>query len=68
MKYSKVAQEVAPLDTTEELDEPGKKRIQNVVGSFLYYRRAVDLIVLVALSVIARQQSKPTKQTEQRVG
>ena len=67
MKYGKAAQKVAPFDTTEELDEPGKKCIQKVVGSFLFYGRAVDLTILAALSAIAGQQSKPTKQTEQRV-
>ena len=67
MKYGKAAQEVSPLDITKELDAPGKKRIQKAVGSFLYYGRAVDLTILAALSAIAGQQSKPTKQTEQQV-
>ena len=58
MKYGKAAQEVAPLNTTEELDESGKKRIQMVVGSFLFYGRAVDLTILAALSAITGQQSK----------
>ena len=51
-------------DTTEDLDENGKKHIQKMVGSFLYFDRAVDLTVL---SEITRQKSKPTKQTKQRV-
>jgi len=67
MKYGKTAQEVAPLDTTKELDEPRKKRIQKLVGSFLYHGRAVDLTILAALSAIAGQQSKLTNQTEQQV-
>ena len=53
MKYGNAAQEVASLETTKELDEPGKKRIQKVVGSFLFYGRAVDLTMLAALSAIA---------------
>ena len=67
MKYGKAVQAVAPLDTTDQLDEPGKERTQKVVKSFLYYGRAVDLIILAALSAIAGQHRKPTKQTEQRV-
>jgi len=37
------------------------------VGSFLYYGRAVDTTILVALSEIAGQQSKPTAHTMRRV-
>ena len=67
MKYQKSVQYVAPLATTKELDEPGRKRIQKVIGSFLYYGRAVDPTTLAALSEITGHQSKPKKQTEQQV-
>ena len=38
-----------------------------MVGSLLYYARAVDMTILHALSEIASQQAKPTKQTMARV-
>ena len=56
-----------PCDTSPKLDEKGKKRIQQIVGSFLYYARAVDPTILMALSAIASQQSAPTEQTRDRV-
>ena len=44
-----------------------EKYICGVVGSFLYYARAVDLTILTALSDIASEQSKPTEKTMKRV-
>ena len=38
-----------------------------MVGSFLFYARAVDLTILLALSDIAGQQENPTERTMQRV-
>ena len=37
--------------------------IQQVTGTFLYYARAVDSTMLVALSAISAQQSDPTQET-----
>ena len=45
-------------------DEP---YIRGVVGSFLYYARAIDLTILTALSDIASEQSKLTEKTMKRV-
>jgi hypothetical protein len=52
----------APTSTNDSLllDAAGKKNIQQIVGSFLYYARAVDPTILMALSNIATQQSAPT--------
>jgi hypothetical protein len=36
----------------------GIKCVQQIVGSILYYARAVDMIVLMALSAIAVEQTK----------
>ena len=63
----KASQELPPEDDSERLDEKGKRRIQQIVGSFLYYGRSVDLTILMALSEIAGQQANPTKKTMQRV-
>ena len=41
--------------------------MQQVVSSFLYYARPVDLTILHALSEIASQQANPTEKTIQRV-
>ena len=61
------SQTMTPTDDKPPLDEAGKKRTQQVVGSFLYYARAVDPTILMALSDIASQQNKPTEKTMQRV-
>ena len=37
---------------------------QKVIGTFLYYARAVDCNVLPALNTLAEQQSSSTKNTE----
>jgi hypothetical protein len=43
-------------------------RIQEIVGLHLYYARAVDNKLLIALSAIAARQAKATVATEQAVG
>ena len=55
----------APIeqDATAVLDAKGIKRVQQIVGSILYYARAVDMTVLMALSSIAVEQTKATEQT-----
>lgn len=39
------------------------KRVQRVVGIFLYYERAIDNTILPTLNEIFSSQSKPTKNT-----
>ena len=65
-KYGKDAQQSAPTDNTPRFPEKRMKRIQRIVGSLLYYARAVDLTMLMVLSTIAREQAKATEKTEQR--
>ena len=43
------------------------KFVQQVLGTFMYYARAVDSTILVALSAIATEQQEPTKKTLERV-
>ena len=50
-------------DGTAFLDKDGKKFVQQVTGTFLYYEKAVDSTMLVALSAIASEQASPTKNT-----
>jgi hypothetical protein len=57
---------------TNEVDAPEvsaeeKTYIQQVLGTFLYYARAVDCTMLVALGSIATEQAKPTKKTLEKV-
>jgi hypothetical protein len=55
----------APLvpDETALLYARGIKRIQQIVGSILYYARTVDMTILMALSSIAVEQMKATEKT-----
>jgi hypothetical protein len=64
--YGSDAQRPIDPDTSPPLSEDQKKQVQRVVGSILYYARAVDLTVLMALSTIASEQAKGTEQTWQR--
>jgi hypothetical protein len=52
----KTIQAPAPTDDSPLLDAAGKKRIQQIVGSFLYYACVVNPTILMALSNIATQQ------------
>ncbi len=63
IKYGKDNQLPSPLDKSPCLNKAQKKCIQQIVGSFLYYARAVDPTILMALSKIALQQAAPTENT-----
>ena len=61
-KYGKDAQKPLEPDTSPPvLDKEQKLRIQQIVGALIYYARAVDMTILVALSAIASQQNSPTE-------
>jgi len=62
-RFGKSAQETTPPDTSAPVSADGKKRVQQIVGSFLYYGRAVDTTILKTLNTLSRQQSKPTETT-----
>jgi hypothetical protein len=64
-QYGRHVQLPEPVDESPFLPPPGVKRIQQVTGTILYYGRAVDNTLLVALSDIASRQSKATNLTEQ---
>jgi hypothetical protein len=65
--YDKDNQATTPADDSPLLDDAGKKQIQQVVGSFLYYAQAVNATILMALSDIATQQAAPTENTKKQV-
>jgi hypothetical protein len=52
-------------DDLPELEPQRKLRIQQIVGVFLYYARAVDVTMLCPLNKIATHFARPTAQTEQ---
>ena len=54
-------------DTTDPLEFSEVKRIQKIVGTLLYYARAVDATILVALGKIAAQQASETQATSRYV-
>jgi hypothetical protein len=67
IKYGRDNQAPSPLDDSPLLDEAGKKHLQQIVGSFLYYARAVDPTILMALSEISSQLAAPTENTLKHV-
>ncbi len=54
-------------DTSAPLLAKRLLQVQKIIGSLLYYARAVDNKLLVALDAIAARQSKATIHTEQLV-
>jgi len=63
--YGVKTQLTAPPDTSAPLAQPEIKRLQEIVGSLLYYARAVDSTMLVALGSLASAQTKGTQATAQ---
>ncbi len=64
--YGATIQYAKAVDTTTPLSKDKKKYIQQVIGTLLYYGRAVDATILVVLSLLASAQSSPTKDTMKR--
>ncbi len=67
IKYGQDNQATDPNDTSPKLSKANKKRIKQIVGSFLYYARTVNPTILMAVSAIASQQALPTEDTQNRV-
>ncbi len=65
--YGATAQYTKDVDTTPLLDKEGKKCIQEVIGTFLYYAHCVDSTMLMALGSLATQQANPTTNTKKLV-
>ena len=61
--YGAKQQLADPDDDSPKLSKEGIKRVQEVVGCLLFYCRAVDLSLHVALGSISAQQAEPTELT-----
>jgi len=44
-----------------------KKRIERIVGAFLYYARTIDTTISKSLNTLSTQQSNPTETTEKDI-
>ena len=62
-QYGVPTQMTEPIDQTPQLNPAGIRFIQQVVGTFLYYARAVDNTMLVALSTLSAEQAHGTENT-----
>jgi hypothetical protein len=60
-KFGSKAQAPHPPDDTPKLDTKGIKRFQQILGSVFYYAQAVDMMVQMALSSIAINQTMATE-------
>jgi hypothetical protein len=60
--YGKAKQQYAVEDTSPLLSPARVTLLQQVIGVFLYYARAVDPTMLMALSRFASEQSRATEQ------
>ena len=56
-----------PLDTSPPTPEEQKRRIQQIIGTFLYYARDVDCTMIPDLNTLAEQHQNPTKNTESTI-
>jgi hypothetical protein len=63
IKYGAQSQLTDPSDNSPLLPKEGIKRLQQIIGTLLYYARAVDGTMLVALSGLSSAQAKETEAT-----
>jgi hypothetical protein len=62
-QFGSKAQAPLPDDESPWLNEVGIHRVQQIVGSILYYARAVNMTILMALRTTASKQTKVTEKT-----
>ena len=65
--YGKKSQEMPKKVDSPPVSKEEKVYIQQVVGSFPYYARAIDMTILHALRAIAAEQANPIVRTLERV-
>ena len=57
-------QQITTVDTSSPLDKKGIRRIQGIIGSLLFYGRAIDNTMLTAINDISGQQASATMNTK----
>eukprot|EP00957_Ditylum_brightwellii_P172940 13166395-Ditylum_brightwellii.AAC.1 len=62
-KYGQKVQYTPPTDTSDMLGKKDMRKIQAIVGTFLYYGRAIDGTILPTINEISTNQVKPTINT-----
>ena len=65
--YGAKVQYAKEADQSRILNKEEKTFVQQVVGTFLFYGRAIDSTMLMPLSAIASMQAEPTEETLERV-
>ena len=63
VQYGRKIQLTEPADTSPPLSKDDIKRLQQIIGTLLYYARAVDSTMLVALSDLSSAQAHGTEST-----
>lgn len=66
-EYGATVQYPAPLDTTPSVSLAMRTRIQEILGTLLFYARAVDDTMLVAINTLASEQACATEATMKRI-
>ena len=61
--YGKNNQILSEKEPAEELDENNQKRLQKIVGKFLYYARSIDPTKLMSLNLLTEIHKNPTIDT-----
>ena len=56
-----------PMDTLTPITKGKKRRIQKIVGTFLYYDWSVEWSMLTDLNTIAEQHTNPSQNTESAI-
>ena len=67
INYGRKSDKIIHEKPSPPLGKAEKKFIQQVVGCFLYYARAIDMTILLALNDIATESANPTEKTMKRV-
>jgi len=61
-------QQMAPEpDDSPAVSAETKKRIEQIIGAFLFYGRAIDETLLTALNSVSSQQANPTELTNEAI-
>ena len=63
LSYNQIRQIAVQPDTFHPISTSNKTKVQQIIWCLLYYARALDNTMLIALNTIAQSQSNPTQHT-----